>query len=182
MHKIIRRAFLALFIILFILILTLCVLRGLFPLRHYDLIEKYCEEYTVKPYFVSALIKAESNFREDAVSHADAKGLMQLTDATFLYCMETLGKEGDIFSAEDNIQAGVWYLSHLLKKYDGNITNAIAAYNAGSTNVDGWLSDSRYSDDGKTLLEIPFGETDRHVGKIRRYGNIYKFLYPKTKG
>lgn len=182
MLKKLPRAFFTLFIILLILIVALIICRGLFPIRHYSVIEEYCEEYGVEKSLVLALIKAESNFNEDAVSHADAKGLMQLTDSTFDYCMTSLEASGDIFSTEDNIRAGVWYLSHLIEKYDGNTENAIAAYNAGSSNVDKWLSNSLYSSDGKELDIIPFGETSRHVGKIRRYNNIYKLLYPKTRG
>lgn len=182
MTKIFRRVFLTPVIIFLILIVALLICRGLFPLNHYSVIERYCEEYGVEEHLVSALIKAESNFNKSAVSHAHAKGLMQLTDSTFEECMNTLGTEGDIFSTEDNIRAGVWYLSHLMEKYNGNVENAIAAYNAGGANVDKWLSDSRYSSDGKSLDTIPFGETSRHVEKIRRYSKIYKFLYPKTRG
>lgn len=182
MIKFFRRAFLTPIIIFLILILSLLICRMLFPLNHYSLIEKYCEEYGVSKHLVSALIKAESNFNESAVSHAHAKGLMQLTDSTFDECMNTLGTEGDIFSADDNIRAGVWYLSCLVEKYNGNVENAIAAYNAGGANVDNWLLDKNYSSDGKILDAIPFGETSRHVQKIKRYSQIYKFLYPKTRG
>lgn len=178
--QILLRVFIALLII--ILVTTVCfgIIYRLFPSKHSDIINKYCGEFDVSPHLVMALIKAESNFDENAVSHAGAKGLMQLTDETFEYCTNVLGtsfSSEDIFNPEANISAGVWYISYLLEKYDGNITNAVAAYNAGSANVDKWLSDTSLSPDGKTLTNIPYGETKRHCEKIEAYSKLYKFLY-----
>jgi len=187
MHKFVNNIFkisAAILIIALIIIISFTALCGIFPSKHTDLIHRYCNEYDVDPYLVLSLIKAESNFKTDAVSTADAKGLMQLTQETFEHCMQSLGKsfsDEDIFNPETNINAGVWYLGVLLKKYDGNTQNAVAAYNAGATNVDKWLSDKAYSSDGKTLDEIPFGETARHVKKIDRYYKVYKFLYPDIR-
>ena len=170
--------FTTLFFISVIIAVMLWTFRGIFPIRHENIIEKYCEEYNVDATLVYALIKAESNFREDARSSAGAKGLMQITDETFEYCLKTLGiPNANIFNAEANIQCGIWYLSYLLGKYGGNTKNAVAAYNAGETNVNRWLKDSRYSKDFKTLLRIPFGETKRHVEKIQRYAKIYEYIY-----
>lgn len=174
------RAAIALLIILSIITLCAVIVYRLFPSRHGDIINKYCDEFDVSPHLVMALIKAESNFDEDAVSHAGAKGLMQLTDETFEHCMKVLGREPsaeDISNPDTNIYAGVWYLSYLLEKYDGDITKAVAAYNAGATNVDKWLQNPELSPDGKTLADIPFGETKRHCEKISRYYKIYEFLY-----
>ena len=174
----------AILIIALIILISLTALRGIFPSKHNDLIQRYCSKYDVDPYLVLSLIKAESNFKTDAVSSADAKGLMQLTQETFEHCMKSLGKSfssEDILNPDTNINAGVWYLGTLLKKYDGNTQNAVSAYNAGATNVDKWLSDTTYSPNGKTLDKIPFGETARHVKKIDRYYKVYKFLYPDTR-
>lgn len=173
------RAFWALIIIFLIIAAALTVCRGLFPVKYFSIIDKYCKEYKVDSSLVLALIKAESNFESEVVSHAGAKGLMQLTQETFDYCREQMGidRGSDIFREEENIRVGIWYLAHLTKRYDGNIKNAVAAYNAGATNVDKWLSNTDYSEDGKTLDDIPFSETKRHSEKIRRYTVIYKLLY-----
>ena len=53
----------------------------------------------------------------------------------------------------------------------------LAAYNAGSGNVSKWLADPRYSSDGKTLTEIPFGETKRYVNRVFNNYKIYDKLY-----
>ena len=184
MIKKLTRVFCSLILILFIFILTGGFCRTLFPTRYQSLVRGSCSRYNVSNALVFSLMKAESNFDEKSVSHAGAKGLMQLTDQTYAYCMDSSGTDTlpDIFSPENNIDAGVWYLSHLLERYDGNTENAVAAYNAGATNVDKWLKDNRYSTDGKTLSSIPFGETKRHVEKIRRYTLIYKILYPDIEG
>lgn len=175
-----KRIMLAFPAILVTIVITVSILRGLFPLKHSDLIEKYCHRYGVDREIVLALIKAESNFSENAVSHASAKGLMQLTESTFIYCMERIHyhfRNADIFDPEQNIHAGVWYLSFLLDRYNGNITNAVAAYNAGLSNVDNWLASPEYSHDGENLHTIPFGETERHVSKIIKYKKIYSLIY-----
>ena len=178
MHNKFLRVAVALLIISAILISAYSVLKILFPRKHFEIIQKNCLEYKVDANLVLALIKAESNFNEDAVSYAGAKGIMQLTDETFKFCNDTICVNGsDIFSPEENIRAGVWYLSYLLDRYEENEKNAVASYNAGATNVDSWLKDSRYSADGKTLYNIPFSETKRHIKKINAYKRIYKFLY-----
>ncbi|MEE0866918.1 MAG: lytic transglycosylase domain-containing protein [Clostridia bacterium] len=177
-----KRVLIALLSAVIIIIGAILICRALFPLKYKAEIEKYSDKYGVDKYLVVSLIKAESNFDEKAVSHAGAKGLMQLTEETFEYSLSNTAlstEDADIFTPESNIRCGVWYLSTLLKKYDGNITNSVAAYNAGSTNVDKWLSDKSLSANGETLDNIPFGETLRHTKKISKYMAIYKILYPK---
>jgi len=96
------------------------------------IIEKACSRHSVDPALVKGLIKAESAFNANAVSAAGAKGLMQLMDAT----AKELGVT-DVFDPEQNIEAGVRYLSNLLAKYK-DVTLALAAYNAGPGAVDRW--------------------------------------------
>lgn len=177
MHKFLKLLF-AFLIMLAVFAAMLFFARGLFPQKYTDEIEKYCDEFDVEKSLVLAVVKAESNFNPNAKSHAGANGLMQITDETFEFCCECLGIENaSVSSPEDNIRAGVWYLSYLQEMYDGNIENVVAAYNAGSSNVDSWLADEKYSEDGKTLDEVPFGETRRHIKKIKAYKKIYELIY-----
>lgn len=172
------------FIILLVFaVLAACIFGAykLFPLRYTEIIRNEAAVQGVDAYLVTALIKAESNFKANAVSQAEAKGVMQLTDDTALFCAEKTGitlNENDIYSPEINIKLGVYYLARLLELFGGNEELAIAAYNAGEGRVREWLGDPTYSTDGESLDTIPYDETKNHVEKIALYKKIYKALYP----
>ena len=95
-----------------------------------DIILKYAKQYNVDPNFVKAVIKQESRFIPTAGSGAGAKGLMQLMPKT----ARSYGVS-NVYDPEQNIKAGVKMLSDLLKKYDGNLENVLAAYNWGMGNL-----------------------------------------------
>ncbi len=63
----------------------------IFPLKYMNYVEKYSKEYNLDPYFVMAVMKAESNFDEDAKSNKDARGLMQITTSTGKWIAENKG-------------------------------------------------------------------------------------------
>ncbi|MBQ8003382.1 MAG: lytic transglycosylase domain-containing protein [Clostridia bacterium] len=168
--------------------LTVALLLGaiwgayrLFPLKFIDEIRLYSDEMGVDRHLTASLIKAESNFNENAVSGADAKGVMQLTDETAAFCASKLGitiNDGDIYNPDINIRLGVYYLKRMLDIFGGDESLAVAAYNAGEGRVAQWLADPSVSTDGATLESIPYKETERHVKKINVYKKIYKLLYP----
>lgn len=157
-----------------------CVVCIAFPMEHYDLIKKYSEKYDLDPAMVCAFINAESHFDNEAVSHKGAKGLMQIMDTTAQWAAEEIPLENfkseDITDPETNINIGCWYLNRLNRQFKGDDTLIMAAYNAGSGNVSGWLYNEEYSSDGKTLDKIPYGETEKYVNKINFYKKVYKFL------
>lgn len=103
----------------------------------------HAQRYRLDPSLLAAVIYQESRFRPSAVSGAGAVGLMQLMPATARgIALRTGGSgfvDGDLYDPELNVRYGAWYLRHLLDKY-GNERNALAAYNAGQANVDGWLA------------------------------------------
>ena len=121
------------------------------PDRAFDpIIAEASAQYGVDPELVRAVIRAESQFDPSAESGAGAKGLMQL--------MPILSKElgvQDPFNPRDNIFGGVKYLSKLLDRHNGDVTLALASYNAGPRNVD------RYKG------VPPFKETRGYVKKIQ---------------
>lgn len=169
-------------VICIVFFITALACRNLFPDSFSSYIDHYCRKYGVSPSLVYALIKAESNFDPRAVSGANAKGIMQITPQTFSFCAQKENiSDADIFSIEDNIRAGVWYLSYLQARYDSDTYCILSAYNAGPSNVDKWLADKRCSKDGKKLDFIIFDETRRYVTKITQYKKIYEFLYPRLK-
>ena len=180
---IILSIFLLLYFILFkILEIDKIILKKIYPLKYSEYVEKYAEEYNVDKYLVYAIIKAESNFKENANSTSNAVGLMQIMEAT---AIETANKmnlnitELDLFNPELNIRLGLEYFTNLLDKYNDNYNLAIIAYNAGIGNVDKWIQGGTIKSDGTDLENVPFKETNNYVRKILRDYEIYKELYEK---
>ena len=144
-----------------------------YPVAYSSYITKYSIENDLDPYLVIALIKQESNFVADARSKY-AGGLMQLTEITACEYAQKLGMDNfNYMDPETNIKIGCYVLSSLIDKY-GNIDTALAAYNAGVGNVDGWLKNPDYSRDRVTLYRSAFSETRHYVQKVNQYMEIYK--------
>lgn len=148
--------------------------RVKYPVAYSDIIVKYAGENDLDPFLVMAVIKVESNFVPEAHS-GFAGGLMQLTEETAEWNAEELGitYAYDYMDPDTNIMFGCHYLRHLIDVY-GNIDTALAAYNGGMGNVNSWLKDSRYSDDGVSLKYIPFTETRNYVEKVNNSWEHYK--------
>lgn len=150
-----------------------------YPLKYDDTIETYSSKYNIDKYLVMGVISAESRFDKDAQSHKGAKGLMQLTESTANWCISHFGiniNEKDLHSVQLNIEIGCVYLEYLIDTYS-NIETALAAYNAGPGNVNKWLKNKEYSEDGTTLHSIPFKETKQYVENVIKRREIYYKLY-----
>lgn len=140
--------------------------------------------FNVRQELILAVIKAESNFNEKAKSNKGAYGLMQIKKDTFSYVCGIYGldyTDDDIISPEANIYVGTAYLDYLYGKFKYD-TVVLAAYNAGEGNVRLWLSDSAFSTDGKTLIKIPFKETEIYVAKILQYTKYFEDKINESSG
>ena len=155
------------------------ILKKIYIKEYEEIVEEYSKEYELDSNLIYAIIKAESNFKKDAISNKGAKGLMQLMDATSADIANVLNIKFDnekILEPQYNIMIGTKYISMLINKYQ-NISLALAAYNAGSGNVDKWIKEGTLNDNGNNIENIPFKETNNYVRKILRDYQIYIQIY-----
>ena len=157
------------------------VISTVFPIAYKDFINKYSQEFDVDPFLVAAIINVESKYNKTAISSKDARGLMQIGKTTGDWGATSIGikdyTQDKLFEPEINIRVGTWYIKQLSKEFNGELQLILAAYNAGSGNVNKWLKDDDYSNNGKELISIPFKETDEYIEKVYFNYKIYKFLY-----
>lgn len=127
------------------------------------IVEAAAQRERVAVDLLCGLIWVESRFRPRAKSPAGAQGLMQLMPSTFGYVRGKLGQTGgDPFDPETNIDAGTWLLGTLIRRYGGNVELALAAYNAGSGNVE------------KHGGVPPFPETRAYVQAVPRAAEAFR--------
>ena len=127
------------------------------PAEFDQIINSCAVQYGVDKSLVKAVIHAESGYNPNAVSPKGASGLMQLMPNT----ARSL-KVANSFDPADNIRGGVRYLKFLLDTFKGDVTLALAAYNAGLSRV------ARYGG------VPPYAETRNYVAKVLSYKNSYQ--------
>ncbi len=121
-----------------------------------NVVDDVSQKYNISPSLIKAIIKTESNFNPNALSSAGAQGLMQLMPGT----ANTLGVQ-DPWDVTENIEGGVKYFNEQLNNFNGDVSLALAAYNAGPNSV-------------KKYGGIPpYEETQNYVKKVFRYLNEY---------
>lgn len=176
---------LGIFIIIIAAINYKSIGRKIYYIKYKDYIVEYSDKYGLDPYFVSAVIRTESNFNANARSNKDAFGLMQITGDTAEWAAEKMNiKNFDddmLYDPEFNIRMGCWYLNNLKTEFNGNLDLVLAAYNGGRGNVQKWLKNQNHSKDGQNLDYIPYKETDKYVKKVRVNYKIFKYLYDQEK-
>ena len=155
------------------------------PLRHEDIIRQQAADKDIDPALIAAVIYEESRFR-DQTSHAGARGLMQITPATAdLIARESGGTaftQADLATPQVNIAYGSYYLSYLLRRYEGEEALAIAAYNSGPTRVDGWVAEAGGADEFDSAEHIPFPETRAYVENVLEREAEYEKNYGEELG
>ena len=124
------------------------------PSTYTDIIKDACDRHGVDPALVHAIVKVESDFNPYAMSRKGAMGLMQLMPETAVNM-----NVRNTFSPDENIDGGVRYLRYLIDRYEGNLSLALAAYNAGETAVKRWGT------------VPPFAETQSYVQRILKLYN-----------
>ena len=147
-----------------------------YPLAYENIVVGHAKNYDLDPALLAAVIYRESKFDANARSSSGAIGLMQLLPATAKgIALHTGGSKfrvADLWNPEINVRYGAFYLRRLIDKY-GDLRLALAAYNAGQANVDGWLAQEK---------GIAFAETREYVDSVLETRDIYADAYGKELG
>jgi len=147
------------------------------PLADTAIIREQAAQKRLDPALIAAVIYAESKF-EPHESSAGAEGLMQIEPATAYYLARLSG--GRSFTAADletpsvNVAYGSYYLRYLLNRFGGDEVLALAAYNGGIANVEGWLARARASGRSLTVAAIPFPQTREYVRRVLSAERTYR--------
>ena len=159
-------------------------IREAHPLRYEELIEEKAGKYNLSPAFVAAIVLNESSFRPDAESSVGARGLMQLMEDTAGWIYEKMGGTGaysfdSMYDAETNVEYGCWYLNFLSERFRGDPVLVAASFHAGQGEVQNWLNDSRYSQDGLTIAleNMIDGPTKQYATRVLNDYAAYKRIY-----
>jgi soluble lytic murein transglycosylase len=150
------------------------------------------EEFAFDPALVYAVMREESTYRPAVSSPVGARGLMQIIPPTAQRIAGWLGIEDfetdALYIPETNIRFGTYYLNHLLRRFDGSRTHAIAAYNAGPEAVSDWVARDGLQPEDAFVDSVPYGETRRYLRRVLRSYHVYRHLYaagvkaPETGG
>ena len=153
-----------------------------YPRAYEEIVHAASKEFQVPPELIWSIIRAETFFKKQAISPVGAKGLMQLMPYTARRVASLMGsrlsfRETALFEPKTNIRLGTRYLKRLLKKFNGSIPLAAAAYNAGPHRVEDWISKFGNLDMDEFIEHIPFLETKNYVKKVINNFNNYQEIY-----
>jgi len=155
--------------------------RFLYPLGYWDVVRPISEARGLDPLLVTALIRKESLFFPDAVSPADAHGLMQLLPATARDLAVTRGRPAPdrlaLHRVELNVDLGTSLLRKLLDRYGGSRVKALAAYNAGEDAVAKWERRHGTRPDDEFVELISYRETRDYVKAVLTHYEVYRQVY-----
>ena len=153
--------------------------KALYPLPYEIPLRRESIKNDLDPMVVAGLIRQESTFQADVVSHANAFGLMQLLPKT----AKILAKQKRIkyvktklFDPDYNIELGTFYFKGLVE-LTGAPEYALAAYNAGEDRIALWKSERKYDEIPELVESIPFTETRDYVQIVLRNAAVYRMIY-----
>jgi soluble lytic murein transglycosylase len=145
-----------------------------FPTAFADVMVREALRNDIEPEWAFAIARRESSFMPDAVSPANARGLMQLLPSTAEYLEKRRVSSRQLLDAELNAKLGNKYLRYLMDKLNNNSVLATASYNAGWHRVKKWLPEKEALESDIWVELIPFRETRNYVKAVTAYKQIYK--------
>jgi hypothetical protein len=154
----------------------------LYPKPHRELVRKNSQKFGVEEEVVYAIMRQESFFRENAISPANARGLMQVMPSTGKYLASKLNVTNySLHDPEVSIQFGAKFLADLMKQNDNKLTWASIAYNGGPGNLRKWKRNHFKGDFNHFLEELPNKESRDYCRIIQSNYTIYKTLRKMEK-
>lgn len=154
------------------------IYKWVYPESYHNIVSKYAKQYSVPEELVFAVIKVESDFDPNVVSHAGAMGLMQMLPSTYYWLATKLGddnpNENFLFDPETNIRYCTYYLSYLYSRF-GTWEKAIIAYNWGEGNFGEFLEEEGYT--SGDYDSIPVKETKNYIKKVMHHWKKYEEIY-----
>jgi len=150
-----------------------------FPLAFAALIMEQANKNGLDPAWVMGLIRSESAMSEDAISAADARGLMQVMPGTAAQVAHRHGYtytgSEQLLHAKDNIVFGTAFLRELMDRFDQNPVLALGAYNAGPSAVKHWLDTLLTRDPAIWIENLPYSETREYIPRVLAFTTIYNW-------
>ena len=183
--------------------------RTMYPIRYQQTIQQAADDADVNPLLIASVIRTESKFHTQDVSHAGAIGLMQLMPDTAQWMANRLeagqspigigqspalspsgspnaiapqSTKRDLSEPTFNILLGTWYIRYLISQFHGNQVAAIAAYNAGPQRVKLWIQSGIWNGQLETITAIPVGETRHFVDRVFYNLTLYTKIYGQQPG
>lgn len=151
----------------------------LYPFEHWRIVNKQAAVRGLDPAFVMGLIRQESAFNKKARSTANARGLMQVLPSTGRVLARGEGikySTAKLYQPDVNVKLGVKHLAALIRQYNGREELALAAFNAGDTRVELWMSRAAKMDMPEFVERIPFSETRGYVKQVLTNTAYYREL------
>ena len=154
-----------------------------YPTGYVNTIRSHAAQH-VDPYLVAGIIREESLYNPTALSPVGAVGLMQLMPKTADRLARQLGlgsvDRENLFEGDFNVRLGVAYVGELLRTYEGNWIQTVAAYNAGRDAVERWVAKFGHRAPDEFVELISYKETRRYVKRVITSYRIYLDLYATT--
>jgi soluble lytic murein transglycosylase len=153
--------------------------KALYPLPYEAALRREAARNDFDPMFAAGLIRQESTFQADAVSPANAIGLMQVLPKTGKLLARQLRvryTRDKLFEPDYNIEIGMAYIAGLVRQ-TGALEYAAAAYNAGEDRIASWKSERNYEEIPELVESIPFTETREYVQVVLRNTAVYRMIY-----
>ncbi len=151
-----------------------------FPLSYVPLVQQHAQRLELDPALVYGLMRAESAMNPQAISSANARGLMQVTPGTARTLSRRHGLaysgSASLLQADTNIAFGTTYLAEMLQRYGGDPVKVLGAYNAGPHVIERWQQEPRPQRPDIWIETLPYFETRDYIPRVLAFSVIYDWL------